>query len=57
LKQNTLGYVKVKESADWAALKKTVTVVGSNVVSRDGEIIPGVSVTQRPDVFKVEVAE
>lgn len=57
LKQNTFGYVKVKESADWAALKKTVTVVGSNVVSREGEIIPGVSVTQRPDVFKVEVAE
>ena len=57
LKQNTLGYVKVKEIADWAALKKIVTVAGSNVVTREGEIIPGVSVAQRPDVFKVEVAE
>ena len=49
--------VKVKKSADWAALKKvcSVTPDGEHVATDDGEIIPGVTVTQRPDVFKVEM--
>ena len=47
--------VKVKKSADWAALKKVVSVTpdGEHVATDEGEIIPGVTVTQRPDVFKV----
>ena len=58
LKQNFMGQlVKVKESADWAGLKKVVTVTpdGAHVATDDGEIVPGVTVTQRPDVFKVEM--
>lgn len=49
--------VKVKESADWSALKKLVTVTpdGACVVDENGEVVPGVIVTQRPDVFKVEM--
>ena len=49
--------VKVKKSADWAALKKVVSVTpdGEHVATDEGEIIPGVTVIQRPDVFKVEM--
>lgn len=58
LEDNFMGQlVKVKKSADWAALKKvcSVTPDGEHVATDEGEIIPGVTVTQRPDVFKVEM--
>lgn len=60
LKDNFMyDFVKTKtvESADWAGLKKIVTVTpdGAHVATDDGEIIPGVTVTPRPDVFKVEM--
>lgn len=57
LETNMAQLVKVKKSADWAALKKlcSVTPDGQHVVTEDGEIIPGVTVTQRPDIFKAEV--
>ena len=60
LEENFMGQlVKVKKSADWAALKKicSVTPDGAHVATDDGEIIPGVTVTQRPDVFKVEMED
>ena len=62
LRENYEGdYVKTKESVDWSALKKAfqddelIGVIGENYVTHDGEIIPGITVTERPDVFKVEV--
>ena len=56
LKKNNLAkFVKVKEETDWAELKKTVKVDGENVVSADGEVIPGIKVTPKDDVFEVEV--
>lgn len=60
LKENFMfDFIKTKtvESADWAGLKKIVTVTpdGAHVATDDGEIIPGVTVTPRPDVFKVEM--
>lgn len=48
-------YVKTKETIDWSELKKTLTIVGEQVAGDTGEIIPGITVTERPDVFKVEV--
>lgn len=58
LEMNFMGQlVKTKKTADWAALKKVVKVDGDHVVTDDGEIVPGVTVTARPDEFKVEVAE
>ena len=56
LKQNAPEFVKVKESSDWAGLKKTVAVFDGNVVNENGEIIPGVTVTSRPEKFVVEVS-
>ena len=48
-------YVNTKETVDWSELKKTLTIVGEQVAGETGEIIPGIIVTERPDVFKVEV--
>ena len=58
LEENFMGQlVKVKKTADWAGLKKVVNVFGESVMTDDGEVVPGVTVTPRPDVFKVEVDE
>ena len=55
LKANRPDLIKVTESANWAELKKAVKVVGENVVTKDGEVVPGVKVTEREDKFEVEV--
>lgn len=62
LENNFMGQlVKVQtiKKADWAGLKKVVSVTpdGLHVATDEGEIVPGVTVTQRPDVFKVEMEE
>ena len=60
LEESFMGQlVKVEKKADWAGLKKVVTVTpdGAHVATDDGEIVPGVTVTPRPDVFKVEMEE
>ena len=48
-------YVKVRESLDWAALKKTLTVLDGIAADENGEVIPGIAVTEREPVFKVEL--
>jgi hypothetical protein len=55
LKQNRPELVNVTESANWAELKKTVKINGDTVVTEDGEVVPGVKVTEREDKFEVEV--
>lgn len=55
LKKNHPDLVKVEESPNWAELKKTIKVVGESVSTKDGEIVPGVKVTEREDKFEVEV--
>ena len=55
LKENGLGdLVKVKETANWAELKKGLkeSPDGTAMVTADGEIVPGVKVTQREPEFK-----
>lgn len=53
-KNDGLNFIKVKESLDWAGLKKTVAVVGESMATEDGEIIPGIKVIPREPIFKVE---
>ena len=54
LKNNKPGqYIKTKESVDWISLKKTLTVVGEIVADDTGEIIPCITVTERPDEFTI----
>ena len=49
--------IKVSESADWANLKKSITVKDGMVITEDGEIVEGVEVIERPPIFEVEVEE
>ena len=53
-KNDGQDFVKVKESLDWAGLKKKVAVVGESMATEDGEIIPGIKVIPREPIFKVE---
>lgn len=55
LRENIPALVKVKETPDWANLKKHLTIVGNQAVDPDGEIVPGVSVVEKPAEFKAEV--
>lgn len=54
-KNNLLDFVKTKEELNWSELKKVTGVFEGNVVTEDGEIVPGITVTERPDKFVVEV--
>ncbi len=48
--------IRTKETVDWAALKKRCTVTDKGVIDpTTGEILPGVTVTPRPDKFICEV--
>lgn len=48
------SFVKVKESLDWAGLKKTLTVIGETVADEEGQIIPCIKAVERPDAFTVD---
>jgi phage host-nuclease inhibitor protein Gam len=57
-KANRPEVVKVKESVDWSALKKTiVSTVGGVAVDDNGQVIEGITVVDRGIKFSVEVAE
>lgn len=51
--------LKAKVSVDWAQLKKQIKIApnGQNVVTDDGEIVDGIAVTMRPEVFKIEMED
>lgn len=55
LKANRPELVKIKESSDWANLKKELKASpdGMSMVTEDGEIVPGITVTPREDKFTV----
>lgn len=58
LKKNKLKeFVKVKETANWAEMKKSmnVQVNGETVCTEDGEVIPGMKATIREPKFTVTV--
>lgn len=55
LKANRPELIKIKESSDWTNLKKELKISpdGKSMVSTDGEIVPGITVTPRDDKFTV----
>lgn len=56
LKANKMPqFVKIEEKLDWEGLKAATAVFEGNVVTEDGEIIPGITVTDREAKFIVEV--
>lgn len=54
-KANNPAHVKVKESVDWAELKKELKFVDDKALTEDGEIVDGVKVVKRPDVFGIDI--
>lgn len=49
-------YVKTEESAKWGELKKGLTfVVSVATITETGEIVEGITVTEQPDIFKVDL--
>ena len=55
-KQAAPAFVQVKESVNWAELKKVTTVKGGKVIlSETGEVVQGIIARERPDVFEVVV--
>jgi hypothetical protein len=53
---NKHSLIKVKETADWINLKRTVDVVEDKLVDTEtGEILQGVTVVEREDKFEVVV--
>ena len=57
LKENKMTeLVKVKEEPNWQELKKKLVYMdGHMATAEDGEIVPGIKATKRPDKFAVEV--
>jgi len=53
--RNMNDYIKVKETVDWANLKKSINVVGNKVIDENGEVVEGITVVERTPVFEVEV--
>ncbi|WNS74276.1 host-nuclease inhibitor Gam family protein [Bacillus sp. DTU_2020_1000418_1_SI_GHA_SEK_038] len=49
------GFVKVKESTDWAELKKSCVVADGKLYDMNGEQVPGVVVVERDEKFTVEL--
>lgn len=54
-KENKPNFVKIKESANWTELKKNIVVKDNLVITEDGEIVEGVTATERPDNIKIKV--
>ena len=41
----------------WGDFKKTLAIADGHMVTADGEIVPGIKVTEKPDVIYVKLAE
>lgn len=55
LKANNPSLIRIKEEVNKEDLKKVVIVNGKDVVTEDGEIIPGITVEKQPESIKIEV--
>jgi len=55
VKANKLSYVKTKESVDWVELKKELKFVDDKALTEDGEIVDGVTVSERPSIFEIDI--
>lgn len=56
LKDNEMNdYIKISESAQWGELKKIADEINGQVVIKEtGEIIEGVEVKEKPDIFEIK---
>jgi hypothetical protein len=54
-KERDSSLVKLTEEPRWADIKALGTAVDGVFVTRDGELVDGVEVVQKPDTFDVEI--
>lgn len=54
LRENRPEFIEVKETPKWGDFKKTVQLTGTDYVTEDGEIVPGITVTLRDPIFTVD---
>ncbi|MBS4200307.1 host-nuclease inhibitor Gam family protein [Bacillus sp. FJAT-49732] len=50
-----IGFFKIKETVDWAGIKKTHKVVDGKMINEDGEVVPGVVAIEREDKFTLKL--
>lgn len=54
VKDNKAELVKVKESVDWATLKKELKIVENKAITKDGEIVEGVEIVEKSGKFEIK---
>lgn len=57
LKENNQNLLRVKYEPDKNEIKRVYKVVGTNVVTEDGEIVEGITVEERPEKITIKVVE
>jgi hypothetical protein len=57
LKENNKDLLRVKYEPDKNEIKRVYKVVGTNVVTDDGEIVEGITVEERPEKVTIKVVE
>ena len=57
LLENDKELVRVKYEPDKNEIKKTYEIVGTNVVTEDGEIVEGIAIEERPEKIDIKVVE
>lgn len=57
LKENNQNLLRVKYEPDKNEIKKTYKIVGTNVVTEDGEIVEGITIEERPEKVTIKVVE
>lgn len=57
LKENNKDLLRVKYEPDKNEIKKVYKVVGTNVVTEDGEIVEGITVEEMPEKIEIKVVE
>ena len=57
LKENNQDLIRIKYEPDKNEIKKTYKIVGTNVVTEDGEIVEGITVEERPEKVTIKAVE
>lgn len=57
LKENNQNLLRVKYEPDKDKIKKTYKIVGTNVVTEDGEIVEGITIEERLEKVIIKVVE
>ena len=56
-KASNPSFIKVKESLDWAGLKKDSIFDGEKIIDKYGEVLPGITIHPAEQTFYVNVKE